>query len=84
MGDNINIISWNVRGLNCPNKRGDVKWVLCNFRSDIAILQETKIEEVNLSTAISLWGHRSVDWVVLPSVCRSRGVVIIWMIKLWS
>ena len=73
-----------MRGLICPNKRGDVKWALRNFRCDIAILQETKIEEVNLSTVISLWGHRSVDWVVLPSVGRSRGVVIIWMIKLWS
>ena len=47
MGDNINTISWNVRGLNCPNKRGDVKWVLYNFRYDITILQETKMEEVN-------------------------------------
>jgi len=78
MGDNINIISWNVRGLNCPNKRGDVKWVLCNFRCDIAILQETKMEEVNLFTAFSLWGRRFVDWVVLPSVVRSGGIVIIW------
>ena len=78
MGDNINIIFWNVRGLNCPNKRGDVKWMLRNFRCDIAILQETKMKEVNLSTTISLWGRRSIDWVVLPSMDCFGGIVIIW------
>jgi len=34
--------------------------------------------EVNLSTTISLWGRRSVDWVVLPSMDHSGGIVIIW------
>jgi len=38
MGENIKIISWNVRGLNCPKKWGDVRWVLCNFRCDIVVL----------------------------------------------
>jgi len=54
MGENIRIISWNVRGLNSPNKRGDVRWVLRNFCYDIAVFQETKMEEVNLPSAISL------------------------------
>ena len=52
--------------------------MLCNFQCDIAILQETKMEEVTFSTAISRWGRRSVDWMVLPSVGRSGGIVIIW------
>jgi len=38
MGTCVKVISWNVRGLNCPNKRGDVKWVLRRFACDIAIL----------------------------------------------
>ena len=46
MGTYVNIISWNVRGLNCPVKRGDVKWVLRKFACDVAILQESKMEEV--------------------------------------
>jgi len=36
------------------------------------------MEEVNLFTAISLWGRRFVDWVVLLPVGRSGGIVIIW------
>ena len=52
--------------------------MLRNFRCDIVILQKTKMEEVNLFMAFSLWGRRSVDWLVLPSVGRSGGIVIIW------
>ena len=81
MGENIKIISWNVRGLNCPNKRRDVRWVLCNFRCDIVILQESKMEEVNRPVAFSFRGLRSMDWLVLPSSghhchlgCSSLGV----------
>jgi len=77
MGENIKIISWNVRGLNCPNKRGDVKWVLRNYRCDIAILQESKMEEVDHPVAISLWGSRSMDWLALPSRGRAGGIIVI-------
>jgi len=35
MGTCIKVISWNVRGLNCLIKRGDVKWVLRRFAGDI-------------------------------------------------
>jgi len=32
----IKVLSWTVRGLNCPNKRGDVKRVLRRFSCDVA------------------------------------------------
>jgi len=69
-GESIKIVSWNVRGLNLLNKRGAVRWVLRNFCYDIAILQESKMEVVNLPIFVSLWGHcfySFVDWLVLPS-----------------
>jgi len=46
--------------------------VLRNLRCDIASLQETKMEEVNLSM---VWGRLSVHWVVLSSVGRFGGIV---------
>ena len=54
MGPTVNIFAWNVRGLICPNKRGDVKWVLRTFACDVAILQESKLEVVIRPVAISL------------------------------
>jgi len=54
MGTCVKVISWNVRGLNCPNKRGDVTWVLHRFACDIAILQESKMEVVGQQVVVSL------------------------------
>jgi len=58
MATTVRIISWNVRGLNCPLKRGSVHRYSC----DVAILIESKLEEVD---------HQVVDrcqvkWVSLP------------------
>jgi len=55
MGIFVKVISWNVRGLNCPVKRGDVKWVLRKYACDVAILQESKMEEVGRDVVVSLW-----------------------------
>ena len=60
MGTYVNIISWNVRGLNCLVKRGDVKWVLRRFACDVAILQESKMEEVGRDVVVSLLDRRRV------------------------
>jgi len=73
-----NVLAWNVRGLNCPNKRGDVKWVLRTFACDVAILQESKLEVVSRPIAISLWGRRPIEWPYLPSVGHSGGIIVIW------
>ena len=77
-GENIKILSWNVRGLNCPINRGHVRQVLQNYFCDIAILQESKMEDVNNPIAIRLWGRRPVDWIFLPSIGRSEGIIVIW------
>ena len=47
MGENIRIISWNVRELNYLIKRGSVKLVLRRHSSYDAILIESKLEEVD-------------------------------------
>lgn len=45
----LGIISWNVRGLGCKDKRRLVK-ALCNTHSaDVVLLQESKLEIVTQS-----------------------------------
>ena len=56
----------------------DVKWVLRTFACDVAILQESKLEVVSRPLAISLWGRRPIEWLYLPSVGRSGGIIVIW------
>jgi len=73
----VRIIAWNVRGLNCPLKRGSVRWVLRKYSCDIAILLESKLEEVDREIILSLWSRRQVKWIFLPSVGRSGGIIIV-------
>ena len=36
------------------------------------------MEVVTRSIAISLWGRRPVEWIHLPSVGHSGGIIILW------
>jgi len=73
MAANVRIISSNVRGLNCPLKRGSVRWVLRRYSCDIGILLESKLEEVDREVVLSLWGRHQVKWISLPSIGHSGG-----------
>jgi len=42
-----NIISWNIRGLNWPNKQEDLKAFLHSYRVGMVGLIETKIKQIN-------------------------------------
>jgi endonuclease/exonuclease/phosphatase family metal-dependent hydrolase len=39
---NYKILSWNVRGLNNPTKREDVRQVISTLKPDLIYLQEAK------------------------------------------
>jgi len=45
---------------------------------DVAILQESKMEEVGCDVVVSLSGQHRVQWLFLPSVGRSGGIIIMW------
>ena len=50
----IKIISWNVRGVNDPDKRKVIKNFLGRYRADLVCLQETKVEKMNSALVRSL------------------------------
>ena len=57
----IKMISWNVRGLNDPQKRLVVKNLLREWKCDVVCLQETKIASTNKQLACSLWSCPYMD-----------------------
>uniref|UniRef100_A0A2N9IM54 non-specific serine/threonine protein kinase n=1 Tax=Fagus sylvatica TaxID=28930 RepID=A0A2N9IM54_FAGSY len=84
------IISWNVRGLNNPQKRERVKYWLRHWKGDIVCLQETKLDFLDRRIVRSLWSNPYVDWEFLEAVgtsggCFCYGINVFWRswIPLW-
>uniref|UniRef100_A0A2N9IM18 Reverse transcriptase domain-containing protein n=1 Tax=Fagus sylvatica TaxID=28930 RepID=A0A2N9IM18_FAGSY len=72
------IISWNVRGLNNPQKRERVKFWLRLWKGDIVCLQETKLDFLDRGIVRSIWGNPYVDWEFLEAVGTAGGVLLLW------
>ena len=73
---NLEIISWNVRGLNEQDKRLRDRNLIRNWRLDIVCLQETKLELITRAVIRSLWGGQHVDWSYLGSCGAFGGVLL--------
>jgi exonuclease III len=73
-----NILSWNVRGLNCPDKRLMVRNLLRQWEVDIVCLQETKLELITRKDVFSLWGCCYVDWCYVVATGAAGGILLTW------
>ena len=74
----IKMISWNVRGLNDPQKRLVVKNLLREWKCDVVCLQEMKIASMNRQLVCSLWSCPYVDWSVLEADRIAGGILLMW------
>ena len=74
----LQLLSWNVRGVNNPRKREVCKNLLKDWKCDIVCLQETKVSSTDTVFVRSLWGSPFIDWAVLDVVQSSGGVLLIW------
>ena len=72
------ILSWNVRGLNNPQKQERVKFWLRQWKCDIICLQESKLNSLDKGIIRSIWGNPYVGWEVLHAEGTSGGVILMW------
>ncbi|XP_042952212.1 uncharacterized protein LOC122289294 [Carya illinoinensis] len=72
------ILSWNVRGLNDPNKRLKVKNLLRDWKADVICLQETKLKPIDRHIIRSLWNCSYAGWTTLDSKGASGGILVMW------
>lgn len=62
------ILSWDVRGLNDPNKHLRIKSIFCNWKVDIVCLQEMKLLFMDIYIIISLLWCFFLRWPYLVSM----------------
>lgn len=66
----MNILNWNVRGLNSSRSRQLLRDLLIDNRIDVVAIQETKKESFT-NRCLKGLSTRLDNWVWLPSVGRS-------------
>ena len=74
----VKIISWNVRGVNDPDRRKIIRNFIRNQKVDLVCLQETKIQEMTMVMARSLGVGRLSDWRALNAEGLAGGIILFW------
>lgn len=81
--DPTHIVIWNVRGLNSIACQDSVRNMVESTKADIVCLQETKMESVSRWVVLSMLGSDfDNNFLVLPSVGASGGILVAWRTKL--
>ena len=74
----INTLSWNVRGLNCPDRRATVKATIEGTSCHLACLQETKLSSIDMFIAASTGGNRLRGFAQRPAEGTRGGILLLW------
>jgi exonuclease III len=77
----IEILCWNIRGLNRPARRDAVHELLAATLCHVACLQETKLNIIDQFTASYLGGHRLNNFAYKPAGGLSGtrvGILLLW------
>ena len=74
----VKIMTWNVRGVNDPDRRKIIRNFIRYQRVDLVCLQETKIQEMTASVARSLGVGRFSDWRALNAEGSAGRILLLW------
>jgi exonuclease III len=75
---NVEIISWNVRGLNATDRCLAVYETLAATPCQIVCLQETKLHIVDPSLAAFLGAYKLDKFAFKPAVGTKGGILLLW------
>ena len=74
--DPSRILIWNVRGLNSSSRQDSLHSLVDSSRPDIVCVQETKISDMSRRVILSALGFDFSEFVVVPSIGASGGILI--------
>ena len=78
MASHLSVLKWNVRGLNCPNRRATVNETVAASACHLACFQETKMELVDPMIASFLGGYRLKGFAQRPAIASRGGILLLW------
>jgi exonuclease III len=72
------LLSWNVRGLNDPDRCSTVSESISASSCSIACLQESKLQNIDAASAAFVGGFRLRAFAQLPAIGTKGGVLVLW------
>jgi exonuclease III len=78
------ILNWNIRGLNSSDKWPHVFSKIEESAASIICLQETKMENIDMSLIKSIAPRRLDNFAFVPSEGSSGGLLVIWASNLFK
>jgi exonuclease III len=78
MSDIVNILSWNVRGLNDVDRQATVNEIISASSCQLVCLQETKLDTVDQFMASVLGGYRLKSFAQRPAIGTRGGILLLW------
>jgi len=79
----INLVTWNVRGLNSTSSRNLVKCSLQKWKADVYCFQETKVSKDVEGIAKQLWSCRWMRCGYIEANGSSGGILVMWDSRIW-
>ena len=80
----MNIITYNVRGLEKGVKWAAIRRLVKKESADMICIQETKKETIEKSMCQALWGDPEVSWEVQPTSNTTGGILCMWSEKIFK
>lgn len=59
-------------------KKTEIRKLIAKEKPVCIFIQESKLEVVDSRLCFSLWGNNDCEWLALPSIGRSGGLISIW------
>jgi hypothetical protein len=76
--NNLNVMMWNVRGLNNPARRLAVKAAVEDAMASIVCVSESKLHLVTPFIVMESFGAHFDGFVYVPAIGTAGGIVIAW------
>jgi exonuclease III len=77
MGQFLELLCWNVRGLNDPRKRDALREFMDTVCAKIVCFQETKMSVIDCFTVMQCLGPSFDGFVYLPAIGTRGGVLLL-------
>jgi exonuclease III len=74
----LNILGWNVRGLNDQDRRDTVHKTIASSSCQIVCLQETKLDSISSFDAAYIGGNQLKSFTKRHAIGTKEGILLLW------